>query len=319
MQVPAISATPVFAGIDVSKSELVIATGTCLETIANTPKDIATWLDSLPAGSTLAVEATGGYETAILLAGHAAGHRCYCLNPKDVRHYARAIGLRAKTDGVDARMLARYIEHEHGHLHRWQPSSERQTEIDTLLRRRDTLVGSLVKVRLALTGVPPLAASLKALVAQYTQTLKVIEQQLRALVAGSEPLSQLYGLLRSIPGVGPLNATQLANVLTRIRFARSDALVAFVGLDPRPHDSGQSRGVRRLSKRGSALMRKLLYTAAMAACRNLTFRPIYQALRARGLPSTAAYNIVARKILRIAFAVYKSNQPFNPAMVGKTT
>ena len=315
MQVP----TPVFAGIDVSKAELVIATGTGLQTITNTPNAIAVWLNGLPAHSTLAVEATGGYETALLLAGHAAGHRCYCLNPKDVRHYARAIGLRAKTDGVDARMLARYIEHEHGHLHRWQPSSERQAEIDTLLRRRDTLVGSLVRVRLALTGVPPLADSLKALVDQYAKTIKVIEQQLNALVAGSEPLSQLCRLLRSIPGVGPLNATQLANVLTRVPFARSDALVAFVGLDPRPHDSGQSRGLRRLSKRGSALMRKLLYTAAMTACRNQTFRPLYQALCARGLPSTAAYNIVARKILRIAFAMHKSKLPFTPEMVGKKT
>ena len=313
MQVP----TPVFAGVDVSKAELVIATGSRVETIANTPNSIAVWLKGLPAQSTLAVEATGGYEALLLLASHAAGHCCYCLNPKDVRHYARAIGLRAKTDGVDARMLARYIEHEHGHLHRWQPSDPRQAQIDTLLRRRDTLVGSLVKVRLALTGVPLLADSLRALVDQYQKTIKVIEQQLNTLVAASEPLSQLCRLLRSIPGVGPLNATQLANVLTRIPFARSDALVAFVGLDPRPNDSGQLRGLRRLSKRGSALMRKLLYTAAMTACRHQAFRPGYQALCARGLPSTAAYNIIARKILRIAYAIYKSNQPFNPTKVGQ--
>jgi transposase len=120
----------------------------------------------------------------------------------------------------------------------------------------------------------------------------------------------LRTLLQSIVGVGPQTSTLLASLLMRLSFASSDALVAYSGLDPRANDSGPSRGRHRLSKRGSPALRRQMFMAAMAACHTSTFAPTYQALRARGLKKTEALVILACKLLRIAFAVWRSGQPF---------
>ena len=105
----------------------------------------------------------------------------------------------------------------------------------------------------------------------------------------------------------------LATLLTRVGFANSDAVVAYSGLDPRPEDSGSKRGKRKLSKKGDPQLRRQLYLCAMAATRSALFRPMYEALKGRGLPSTAALVVLARKLLRIAFAVWKSGQAFEPS------
>ncbi|WP_425122784.1 transposase [Burkholderia gladioli] len=115
------------------------------------------------------------------------------------------------------------------------------------------------------------------------------------------------------PGLGPQNAAMFASILNRIPFKNSDSLIAFSGLDPRPADSGQRRGRRRLSKRGPGLMRRLIYLAASAACRTKAGRPIFAALRARGFSTTLALVILSRKLLRTAFAVCKSGKPFDIA------
>lgn len=104
----------------------------------------------------------------------------------------------------------------------------------------------------------------------------------------------------------------LATLLARIEFANSDAVVAFSGLDPRPEDSGTKKGKRRLSTKEDPQLRRQLYLCAMAATRNPLFRTQYEALKAWGLPSTAALVVLARKLLRIAFAVWKSRKPFDP-------
>ncbi|WP_422822869.1 transposase [Variovorax humicola] len=102
----------------------------------------------------------------------------------------------------------------------------------------------------------------------------------------------------------------LTALLSRMPFAGADALVAYGGLDPRAHDSGRSRGRRRLSKRGAPALRYQMYMAAMSASKTKTFAPTYQALRARGLQATEALVILARKLLRIAFAILRSEKPF---------
>jgi transposase len=308
-----------FIGIDVARAELVVGCGGQVSTLRNEAPAIAQWVGRLPAGSVLAVESSGGYEQAVLVAAHAAGHRCYLLNPADVRHYARAVGLRSKTDRVDALLLARYVQAEHAHLHPWQPPAALQRELEVLLRRRALLVKTRQQVRLALAEQHGLLRSAQPLLTQYAKLLRTLERQIRDKLALLTGAAQHLRLLRSIPGIGWLNAAYLANLLSRIDFARSDALVAFAGLDPRARDSGTLRGRRRLSKRGPALMRQLLYNAAMAAARSESFKPMKTALAARGLPITAIYIIIARKLLRIALAVFKSQTPFDPAKVGAST
>lgn len=119
-------------------------------------------------------------------------------------------------------------------------------------------------------------------------------------------------LLQSIVGVGPQSSALLASVLAQVEFASADALVAYSGLDPRACDSGSSRGRRRLSKRGQPALRRQMYLAAMSACHTKTFEGTYQALRQRGLKTTEALVVLARKLLRIAFAVWRSGKPFDP-------
>ena len=107
-------------------------------------------------------------------------------------------------------------------------------------------------------------------------------------------------------GVGPVVAAQLVAVFSTLCFVRASAFIACTGLDPRPDDSGNSGGRRRLSKHGPPLLRCLLYNAGMAAANSKIFKPVYTQLRARGLQTTEAIVILARKLARIAFALYGS-------------
>jgi len=124
-------------------------------------------------------------------------------------------------------------------------------------------------------------------------------------------LAQLHRRLCTIVGVGFVTAAQLVACLTRLRFARVDSFIAYTGLDPKPDDSGERRGRRVLSKNGPRLLRQLLYTSGMAAAHSKLFKPIYLALLARGLKTTEAIVILARKIARIAFALYRSEDSFD--------
>lgn len=147
--------------------------------------------------------------------------------------------------------------------------------------------------------------SLQALIAE-------IDVQLHAAVRKDAALEQKCAMLRTITGIGLLNGLALTHRFDRTPFANSDAVVAAYGLDPRPKDSGSKVGRRRLTKQGNAEDRRLIYLAAQSAAKTKTFKPLYVALRAKGFATTEAIVIIARKLLRIAFAVWTSKQPFNP-------
>ena len=119
--------------------------------------------------------------------------------------------------------------------------------------------------------------------------------------------------LRTIHGVGPVVGAALVNTLERVPLKSADAFVAFTGLDPRPDDSGQHRGKRRLSKRGPAELRRLLYVAAMSAKKTTAWKPLFEHYRAKGLSSTAALVILARRIARTAWSMYTYKTNFDPA------
>jgi transposase len=118
-------------------------------------------------------------------------------------------------------------------------------------------------------------------------------------------------------GVGPLVGLSLTNTLERVPFRNADAFVAFTGLDPRAKDSGQKSGRRRLSKRGPAELRRLLFNAAMAAVRTKVWKPIYDAYRTQGWSGTATLVIIARKIARAAWSIHRYQTIFNPDRLTK--
>ena len=306
-----------FIGVDVASREVVIACQgeAAVHTLANEERALRCWLATLPANTHLGLESTGGYHLALARLAHARGLTVYVLNPRDVRHYARALGRRAKTDRVDAQLIARYIAQEHAALHPWTPPTPAQARLTQLLKRRAKLVVVKGILRASLAGLDVLRTESTAAIAQLDRLLEAMDAELkralRALPEGAARCAQL----RSIPGIGLLSGAALTELFSRIRFARIEAAIAYTGFDPRPCDSGQHRGKRRLSKRGPAELRRLLYNAAMSAARTKTWKPFYQRQRAKGLPSTAALVVLARKLLRVAYALYHHDAQFDPRRI----
>jgi transposase len=301
-------------GIDVSKACLVIGDYDCavLRNIDNVPTAIAQWLSSIPVGSIVAMEATGCYHHVLAAMAHAAGMRVFVLNPRALKHYAEAIGQRGKTDPIDTRMIARYAMHEQAKLFAWEPPPAATDTLAQLLQRRQRLVHAMQLLAQSLAGVNALKGAREELLSSIKRMIKNVELLMHAELAHTPPLADLHQRLSSIVGVGFVVATQLVVALTRLRFTRAESFIAYTGLDPRPEDSGQRRGRRRLSKRGPHLLRCLLYNAGMAAAHSKLFKPTYLKLRSRGLRSTEAIVVLARKLARIAYALHRSGETFNP-------
>lgn len=304
-------------GVDVAKDEVVVAVHgqTHVRAIANERKAIDCWLGMLPKGSIIAMESTGIYHQLLAQRARAAGMRVYVLNARDVYFYAKALGARGKTDRVDAALIARYAAEHHAKLHEWQPCDGPQKHIEELLTRRATLVTKRESVRQAFKGDHELAGELKQLDQSFNRILAAIDSKMDKLIAADAALATGRKRIATVTGFGPQGSALLAVLFARIPFANADALVAYAGIDPRPNDSGKKRGTRKLSKRGPAHLRRQLYLCGFAASHSKALKPLYQALRAKGFATTEAFVILGRKLLRAAFAVWKSGQQWEPAML----
>jgi transposase len=313
-------AHPLNIGVDVAKDEIVVA---CAEQsfaarkIANTGSALLAWLKTLPRGSRIAMESTGSYHERLAELAHKLGFTVYVLNPKDVRNYAKGVGLRAKTDRVDAQLIARYLAKEQGALHPFVPPTAEQRQLARLLKRRTKLVRIRAALKQSLGGVCGFAVELKVLLTRLDALIKRIDGKMRALIEASPQSQEACARLRGIPGVGPLVGGGLLNSLQRLPFGSADSFVAFCGWDPRAHDSGHKSGRRRLSKRGPSLLRYLLYNAAMAASRTKAWRPLYQRSLAKGLSRTEALVILARQIARTAWSIYTHKTVFDPQRISQ--
>jgi transposase len=301
-------------GVDVSKDALVCCVhhSGVQRTLANQRGAIQAWLDTLPAGSHIGVEATSTYHELLADLAHRKGMVVYVLNPKEVRHYAKGVGRRGKTDRVDAAVIARYIAHEHTRLHPYRPASLQQRQLQQLLSRRAKLARARAGVQQSLHGLPGLQAPLRDLLERFDALIARIDARIGALVQACPQRQAACQRLRSIKGVGPLVSAALVSSLDRFAFKAADAFVAYTGLDPCPEDSGQRVGRRRLSKHGPSELRRLLYNAAMAAVTSPVWKPTYQHYLGKGLSRTAALVVIARKIARTAWSVYTHNTTFDP-------
>jgi transposase len=305
-------------GVDVGKDEVMVASAQeafAPRKLDRTRSALSAWLRTLPAGARIGVEATGGYHELVAELAHAMGFVVYVLNPRDVYHYARGLGARGKTDRLDALIIARYVA-EHGHqLHPFVPLTAAQKRLRDLQHRRATVVKATGMLRQSLAHMPALQGEAQQLLRRCERLAEQIERDLLHTVASDPAQAALQKRLQTIDGVGPLTSVHCATLLSRVPLPRSDALIAFYGFDPRPDDSGKHRGQRRLSKRGPAEGRRLFYNAAMSATNTDTWRPLYQHLRAKGFSTTEAIVIIARRMLRIAFAMFKNGKDFDPKLV----
>jgi len=306
-----------FFGVDVGKAELVVGTQGADKPhrLPNTSAAIVKWLRTLPAGSHIAMESTGRYHLQLALLVSQAGMNVYVLNARDVYFYAKALGMRGKTDPMDARVIARYLAEHHAKLRPWQPGTPEQRRLIEMMRRRATVECHLSAIEDSLQDVADLVRQ-KACLARYAEkVLATIDAKIQALIASDPTLLERQQRLQTIVGIGPQISAVLAAVLSRYEFANVGALVAYSGLDPRPKDSGGKRGRRVLSKRGPAALRKMLWLAALSASHSKAFAAVYQSIKRRGFSGTEALVILARKLLRVAWSVWRTGKPFDQSKV----
>lgn len=304
-----------FFGADVASAHVDFARHgeQAVQRVANNVAAIKQWLRQVPAGAVLAMEATGRYHQVLARLAHEHGLRVYVLNPRDVKHYARGVGQRGKTDRLDARLVARYIAREHAELHAWQLPDATQQRLSELLRRRATLVRHHTALRQSAAGDTSLGKLLAKALQPLKSALAQLDRQIAQAVNELPDGAMLLECVTSVPGIGPLNGAALLRLFHRLgQQANADAVVAFTGLDPRPMDSGNKRGQRRLSKRGDAELRRLLFNAARAAAGTQAWKAQYERHCAKGLSRTAALVVLARKLLRVAFALFKARAKFEP-------
>lgn len=272
----------------------------------------------------LVLEPTGGYELALAAFGHQQGWLVSRPNPKRVRDWAKSQGRRAKTDRLDARVLARYGASQPPA--RWRPLPVELSELDSLLGRQDELQQMLQAERnrqAALASKPASAGlvvqTLATMIAALESGLAEIEQAIKAHIQAHAQLKTKWRLLQSVPGVGLKNGPYILLLLARWEHltdgqGEAKGLVAYTGLDPQTYESGTS--VHRnasISRMGQAQTRRLLYMGALGGVRgNNPLREFYQRLVGRGKAKKLALTAGARKILVWAWAVYRHDTPFDP-------
>jgi transposase len=304
----------VFIGVDVAKAEVVYALDGSDESgrVANDADSLLAWLQRWPDAGHIAVESTGRYHQLLANLAHQEGWRVYVFNPADVRRYRQSLGVRGKTDRNDAEAIAQMLAERHARkrCRPWTPGTASQQMLDALLRRRATLAVHRRSIVQATEDLTSLAEALSAAKRAIDALIDALDARILECVHAEEAIARTYQQLDAIVGIGPQTAALLANLMHRIRFANADAIVAYSGLDPRPNDSGQHRGRRRITKRGPPEMRRLLFLAAQAAAKSKAARPVYEAIRAKGFSTTQALVILARKLLRVAYSIWKTGQPF---------
>jgi transposase len=305
-----------YVGIDVSKDQLDIALSDgrdlqlsnngagherlCEQLLADRPKLIV-------------MEATGGFERtlAVDLAGHGLALRI--VNPRLVRHFAKAAGLLAKTDKIDAQVLVRFAQAMK--IEAREPVSEQQRVMQALMARRRQLTEMLVMERNRLPGAHTAVRS------QIQRTVDWLQKQLASTDKDTDEALKSCGvwrekveLLESVPGIGRVTSLSLLATLPELGTLNRRQISALAGVAPFNRDSGQMRG-RRSVYGGRAATRSALYMAALVGARyNPVLRNFYQRLRQAGKPGKVALVACMRKLLTILNVMLRERTSWSPKL-----
>jgi transposase len=306
-----------YVGIDVAKATLDVAIGSDgeLVQVENSEAGIARLLQRLgEAAPTLVVlEATGGYESVVVGAIAGRGIAVAVVNPRQVRDFAKATGVLAKTDRIDARVLARFAEAVRPEP-RPLPTAEAK-ELEEFLSRRRQLVDMLTmeKNRQSIATTERMKKSLKKHVDWLEEALRRANDDIDKAIRNSPAWREQEDLLRSLPGIGPVTARTMLAELPELGRLNRRKIAALVGVAPLNRDSGTLQGSRTCWG-GRANVRQVLYMAAMAAVRcNPVIRRTYLALRARGKKHKVALVACMRKLLTIMTAIVRDQRRWIPS------
>lgn len=304
-------------GIDVSKDTLVVAVHP--SGVAWTADNGPTAIDRLiarlqqEAPAVIVVEATGGYERAVVAACAAAQLPVAVVNPRQVRAFAQALGRTAKTDAIDAAVLALFGARVQP-VPRPLPDAATQALAALVARRRQLLEMLLAeRQRLPLAGAGAVRRDLTQHIRWLERRVGAVDDEIGTAIAASPVWRVREDLLRSVPGIGPVVARTLVAHLPELGQLPARRLAALVGVAPFNRESGRGRG-RRMIGGGRATVRAPLYMAALVAARhNAPLRAFYQRLRTAGKPPKVALVALMHKLLTILNAMVRREQHWAPA------
>jgi transposase len=302
-------------GIDVSKNKLDVADWP--ESFTSQATNDKTGHQQLikklpqPKSCLVVIEATGRYEKAVALALVDAGYLVSVVNPRQVRDFAKALGILAKTDRIDARVIARFGEQVRPRA--LAQMHEKQDELDQLVTRRRQLIASRTaeKNRTGTVTAKVVRKSLQKIVDQLSKETRRIDSEIARLIKSDEEWKGRSELLQSAPGVGEVTATTLIAEVPELGQLNRQKISALVGVAPFNRDSGQFRG-RRTIFGGRRAVRSTLYMAALAARRcNPVIREFADRLEARGKLPKVILVACMRKLLVILNSMVKTNTHWN--------
>lgn len=296
-----------FIGIDVSKEWFDAGehgSPRRPERFSNDPSGIAAfmvrWEGHLPQ-ALLVLEATGGYETALLNALLEEGVAVHRADPRAASHFIRSLGKRAKTDGLDACALARYAAERHAELRLAQPQDALQTELEILHCRRADLVAmrTAERNRLKHPRYIQVAKEVQSSLADLQRRIDAYDARIEALIARDRRMACRREVLTSVCGVGKQTAATLLACMPQLGSLTRREAASLAGCAPHPRDSGKTIGYRRISG-GKQQVKKALFMAAMAA-RNFhpQLKAFYLRLLQNGKKPIVAITAVMRKLITI--------------------
>lgn len=303
-------------GIDVSKDRLdvhVLPSGEAFA-VARDGKGVAELIERLQplCCTAIAVEATGGFETVVAAGLGGAGLPVIVVNPAQIRAFAHALGKRAKTDPIDAAVIARFVEATRPEV-RPLPSAETQALADLVARRRQIVEMIGAERQRLKRASRRTARSIERLLKALQKELTSIDTDIDDQVRGSPAWAAAEDLLTSVPGVGSVTARTLLAELPELGTLDRRQIAALAGLAPWTRQSGQWRGKSFIGG-GRPAVRSALFVAAMVAGQhNPALRVFRQQLVDRGKAKKAALIAVARKLLTILNAIIRDQKPSRTA------
>lgn len=310
--------TNIYIGIDVGKDALDVAQHgkQGMKRWRNTAQGVQELGQVLTAlqPTLVVVEASGGYERKIVAELHALGVAVAVANPTRVRAYANAAGQLAKTDKIDARMIAAYAA-----VMKPEPQvekSKQQVEMEALVTRRQQLVGILAEEKNRLHTAPTVTqAMVEKHIAWLAQALDELEKEISSRIQDNPQWQEKADLLDTCKGVGRITIMTLIATLPELGKVNRQEIAALAGLAPYNKDSGRYRGKRRIFG-GRADVRKVLYMATLSATRsNPQIKRFYQRLVDAGKPKKVALTAAMRKLLTILNAMLRTGKPWQACVM----
>ena len=306
-------AVEIFVGIDISKAWLDIAVHEQAETFRTSNDDagIASLVKRLKKlkASLIVLEPTGGFEMLVVAELTRAGLPAAVVNAKRVRDFARATGQLAKTDRLDAKVLAHFAAAVRPAVRSLR--TEQEEQLTALLTRRRQVIDMLTVEKNRLVTVrAKMRTDIQSHIQWLSNSLKELDKEIEDFVEGMPAWKEKDALLQSVPGVGPVTSATMLGMLPELGLLNRQEIAALVGVAPVNKDSGKKHGRRRVYG-GRADVRSVLYMAALAAKKfNPVIRIFYERLISLGKEKKVALTACMRKLLVILNAMMHSNQPW---------